>query len=113
MAALTPAQQMIAALISLGGKPEVQEETERYARIQLTDSTTIEVFEAENDQLIVLTTACAPQCSSSARVYAQDINKEWQLVSTLTPPFSSIFPLATMDKTTGRLEWTDNNTWEY
>ena len=52
-------------------------------------------------------TACAPQCSSCARVY----NKEWQLIRTVTPPFSSIFPLATIED--GKIVWKDNDTWEY
>ena len=78
-----------------------------YEKIALTDSTTLEVY--QGDSILVVFTACAPQCSSCARVY----NKEWTLLDTLTPPFRSIFPLATIDKTTGRIIWTDNDTWNY
>ena len=98
---------LIADLYPLGGNPQVVEQTEQYERIALTDSTTLEVF--KSDSITVVFTACAPQCSSRARVY----NKEWQLIAEPQAPFISIFPLATMDKETGRIEWTDNDTWEY
>ena len=74
-------------------------------RIALTDSTSLEVY--KGDSILVVFTACAPQCSSCARVY----NKEWQLIRTVTPPFRSIFPLATIQD--GKIVWTDNDTWEY
>ena len=77
-----------------------------YERIALTDSTSLEVYQG-SDSIWVVMTACAPQCSSCARVY----NKEWQLIETLTPPFSSVFPLATIEN--GRIIWKDNDTWEY
>ena len=77
-----------------------------YTRYLLTDSTTMEVYEGADSVLVVLT-ACAPQCSSCARIY----NKEWQLIETVTPPFSSIFPLATIEN--GRIVWKDNDSWEY
>jgi hypothetical protein len=98
---------LIADLFSLGGHPQVLEQTENYERIALTDSTTLEVY--KSDSILVVFTACAPQCSSRARVY----NKEWQLTAELQPPFPSIFPLATIDKETGRIIWTDNDTWSY
>jgi hypothetical protein len=99
---------LLTDLIQMGGNPHVVEQNGPYERIALTDSTTLEVFQGADSVYVVLT-ACAPQCSSCARIY----NKEWQLVKTVTPPFSSIFPLAAMDKTTGRITWTDNDTWEY
>ena len=93
--------------LQLGGDPEVVEELGRYTRIILPDSVTVELYKA--DSIVVVMTACAPQCSSCARVY----NKEWNLIRTITPPFASVFPLATMDKKTGRIIWTDNDGWEY
>ena len=93
--------------LQLGGEPEVVEETGRYTRIILPDSVTVELYKA--DSIVVVMTACAPQCSSCARVY----NKEWNLIRTITPPFASLFPLATMDKKTGRIIWTNNDDWEY
>ena len=41
------------------------------------------------------------------------IYKEWVLIGDIPSPLTSIFPLATMDKKTGHIEWTDNDTWEY
>ena len=82
------------------------EENGPYTRIALTDSTTMEVYEA-SDTILVVMTVCAPQCSSCARVY----NKEWQIIKELTPPFKSIFPLATIEN--GRVLWKDNDNWEY
>ena len=76
-----------------------------YEKIALTDSSTLEVY--KGDSTLVVLTVCAPQCSSCARVY----NKEWQLIRTVTPPFSSVFPLATIEN--GRIIWTDNDTWNY
>ena len=94
-------------LYHLGGEPQQIEKADAYERIALMDSTTIEVF--EGDSITIVFTACAPQCSSRARVY----NKEWLLIRTIEPPFHSIFPLAIMDKKSGQITWTDNDTWEY
>ena len=77
-----------------------------YERIALTDSTSMEVYKAQ-DSILVVFTACSPQCSSCAHIY----NNEWQLLQTVTPPFSSIFPLATIEN--GRIIWKDNDTWNY
>lgn len=100
-------KQLLLDISRMGGSPEVLQEEGPYVHIQLTDSTSLEMF--QGDSIIVVTTICAPQCSSCARVY----NKEWQLVQTLTPPTTSIFPLATIDKQTGCIRWKDNDTWEY
>lgn len=100
-------KQLLLDISRMGGAPEVLQEEKPYVRMQLTDSATIEMY--LGDSIIVVTTVCAPQCSSCARVY----NKEWQLVQTLTPPTSSIFPLATIDPKTGKVIWKDNDTWEY
>ncbi len=99
---------LIADLFQIGGTPTVVEKEGSYERIALTDSTTLEVYQG-TDSIFVVMTACAPQCSSCARIY----NKEWQLISSPTPPFTSIFPLATIDKATGRILWKDNDTWSY
>jgi len=96
---------LIADLIQMGGHPQILEKDSVYEKIALTDSTTLEVY--KGDSILVVFTACAPQCSSCARVY----NKEWQLMQTVTPPFSSIFPLATIEN--GRIVWKDNDTWNY
>ena len=103
---LSIALTLIANLSSIGGNPQVIYQDGAYERIALTDSTMMEVYEAA-DSIVVVMTACAPQCSSCARVY----NKEWKLIRTLTPPFSSIFPLATIED--GRLIWKNNDTWNY
>lgn len=100
-------KQLLLDISRMGGAPEVLQEEKPYVRMQLTDSATIEMY--LGDSIIIVTTICAPQCSSCARVY----NKEWQLVQTLTPPTSSIFPLATIDPKTGKVIWKDNDTWEY
>ena len=99
---------MLTNLRQIGGNPQVIEQDGPYEKVALTDSTTLEVFLA-SDSAIVVMTSCAPQCSSCARVY----NKEWKPVRAITPPFSSIFPLAVMDKKTGHIAWSDNDTWEY
>ena len=91
----------------LGGKPEVLDRTEKYMHVSLSDSAYFEMFVADN--IIVVYTACAPVCSSCARVY----NKELEYLFPLEPPFVSVFPLATMDRETGRIVWTDNDKWEY
>ena len=96
---------LLADLFQMGGHPQVITQDGPYERIALTDSTTLEVY--KSDTILVVFTVCAPQCSSCARVY----NKEWQLIRTITPPFSSIFPLATIED--GHIVWKDNNTWNY
>ena len=101
------ALSFVTNIIQLGGHPQVVEEVGSYTRIAVTDSTTLEIY--ESDSITMVMTCCAPQCSSLARVY----NKEWQLIQTITPPFSSIFPLATINKETGEISWTDNDNWEY
>ena len=98
---------LLADLFQFGGNPQLVEQTELYEKIALTDSTTLEVY--RGDSISVVFTVCAPQCSSCARIY----NKEWQLIQTVTPPFSSVFPLAAINKETGEIVWTDNDTWEY
>ena len=98
---------LIANLFRLGGKPEVLEQSGSYTRVALTDSTSLEIF--EGDSIIVVMTACAPQCSSRARVY----NKEWTLFRNIKPTVTSIFPLASIDKESGQLTWSDNDNWEY
>ena len=102
---LNIALAFLANLFQLKGNPQVEAENGPYTRIALTDSTTMEIY--ESDSILVVFTACAPQCSSCARIY----NKEWQLIRTVTPPFSSIFPLATIEN--GRLIWKDNDSWNY
>lgn len=97
---------LITNLMQLGGEPKVVEKDGPYERIALTDSTSLEVYQAP-DSIFVVFTACAPQCSSCARIY----NKEWQLLQTVEPPFSSLFPLATIEN--GRIVWKDNDTWNY
>ena len=96
---------LIAELFQIGGHPQVLEQDSVYEKIALTDSTMLEVY--KGDSILVVFTACAPQCSSCARVY----NKEWQLIATPQPPFRSIFPLAHIEN--GRIIWTDNDTWSY
>jgi len=97
---------LLTDLFKLGNPPQVIERAENYERIALTDSSTMEVYKG-TDSILVVMTVCAPQCSSCARVY----NKEWELIQTVAPPFSSIFPLATIEN--GRIIWTDNDTWNY
>jgi len=97
---------LLTDLFQIGGNPHVIERTENYERIALTDSSTMEVYKG-TDSILVVMTVCAPQCSSCARVY----NKEWKLIATPLPPFSSVFPLATIEN--GRIIWKDNDTWEY
>ena len=104
---LAIAISLIPDLFQLKGHPEVVESVGPYTRVQLTDSATIEVYEA--DSIKVVLTVCAPQCSSCARIY----NKEWQLIATPQAPFTSIFPLAAIDKETGCIRWTNNDTWNY
>ena len=77
-----------------------------YERIRLTEETFMEVYQG-TDSVLVVFTACAPQCSSCARIY----NKEWQLIATPHSPTPTIFPLATIEN--GRLVWKDNDDWEY
>ena len=102
---LSITMSLIADLFQIGGDPQVVVQDGPYEKIALTDSTTLEVY--KGDSILVVFTACAPQCSSCARVY----NKEWKLIENVTPPFSSIFPLATIEN--GRIIWKDNDNWEY
>ena len=97
---------LIADLFQMGQRPQIEVQDGPYERIALTDSTRLEVYQAP-DSIFVVFTACAPQCSSCARIY----NKEWQLLQTVEPPFSSLFPLATIEN--GRIVWKDNDTWNY
>ena len=97
----------LADLFPLGGHPQIVEQDGQYERIALNDSSSLEVY--KGDSILVVFTACAPQCSSRVRVF----NKEWQFIRDIEPPFTSIFPLATIRKETGLIEWTDNDTWEY
>ena len=94
------------SVLQMIGHPQVVETDGPYTRYALTDSTTMEVYEKPDSVLIVLT-ACAPQCSSCARIY----NKEGQLLSTPQAPTPSIFPLAHIEN--GQIIWTDNDTWSY
>lgn len=100
-------QRIVSDLTNMGGHPSVVEEQGPYTRIQLTDSATLEIYEADN--YLVIMTVCAPQCSSCARVY----NKEGEYLFPLEPSVTSIFPLATMDKQSGKITWKDNDNWEY
>ena len=102
---LAIAISLIPDLFQLKGHPEVVESVGPYTRVQLTDSATLEVYEADSIKVVI--TVCAPQCSSCARIY----NKEWQLIATPQSPTPSIFPLATIEN--GRIVWKDNDNWEY
>ena len=97
---------LLTDLIQLGESPHVVYKDGSYERIALTDSTQMEVYNGADTILVVLT-ACAPQCSSCARVY----NKEGQLIAIPQSPTPSIFPLATIEN--GRIVWKDNDNWEY
>lgn len=97
---------ILADLFKVGGNPQVVYQDGAYERIALTDSTQLEVYKGADSILVVLT-ACAPQCSSCARIY----NKEWKLIATPQSPTPSIFPLATIEN--GRIVWKDNDNWEY
>ena len=58
---------------------------------------------ATGDSIIVIETACAPICSSRARVY----NKEWKEIGTLRPPFEhAVFPEAYIEDK--KIRWRDN-----
>lgn len=96
---------LLSDLFQIGGNPQVVVQEGPYEKIALTDSTTLEVY--KGDSILVVFTACAPQCSSCARIY----NKEWQLIATQKSPTPSIFPLATIED--GRIVWKDNDNWEY
>ena len=97
---------LLADLFQVGGNPHVVYQDGAYERIALTDSTQLEVYKG-TDSILVVLTACAPQCSSCARVY----NKEWQLIAIPQSPTPTIFPLATIEN--GRIVWKDNDNWEY
>ena len=102
---LNIALAFLANLFQLKGNPQVEAENGPYTRIALTDSTTMEIY--ESDSILVVFTACAPQCSSCARIY----NKEGEILSTPQSPTPSIFPLAHIEN--GQIIWTDNDTWNY
>lgn len=104
---LNIAFSFITNVFRLEGDPKVEVEEGPYTRIAMTDSIHVEIFEA--DTITMVMTACAPECSSCARIY----NKEWKEIGQITPPFQSIFPLATMDPQTGQIQWTDNDRWDY
>ena len=53
---------LIADLFQIGGDPQVVVQDGPYEKIALTDSTTLEVY--KGDSILVVFTACAPQCSS-------------------------------------------------
>ncbi|MBO4666472.1 MAG: hypothetical protein J5612_06330 [Paludibacteraceae bacterium] len=91
----------------LGGLSKITAEHNPYYRFELADSAVIEYFIKDN--ITVAYTVCAPVCSSCVRVY----NKDWVLISTIKPPFTSVFPLATIDQETGQINWTDNDDWKY
>lgn len=97
---------ILADLFQVGGNPQVVYQDGAYERVALTGSTQLEVYKGADSILVVLT-ACAPQCSSCARIY----NKEWKLIATPQSPTPSIFPLATIEN--GRIVWKDNDNWEY
>lgn len=97
---------ILADLFQVGGNPQVVYQDGAYERVALTDSTQLEVYKGADSILVVLT-ACAPQCSSCACIY----NKEWKLIATPQSPTPSIFPLATIEN--GRIVWKDNDNWEY
>lgn len=105
MPLLLSLSSLLLDLVSMGTRPQILEQDSVYEKIALTDSTTLEVY--KGDTVLVVFTACTPQCSSIARVYYK---KEW---TPIQPPFESVFPLATIDRKTGRIQWTDNDTWEY
>ena len=106
-------KRFLSDLKEVGGRVNVVEEyNNQYVRIQLNDSATIELFYNETltlNNMFVLMTVCAPQCSTSARVYSNI----GEYLFPLEPTVQSIFPLATIDKETGKITWTDNDTWEY
>lgn len=97
---------LLADLFQLGGNPHVIYQDGPYERIALTDSTQLEVYKG-TDSILVVLTACAPQCSSCARIY----NKEWKLIAEPQSPTPSIFPLASIEN--GQIVWKDNDEWEY
>jgi len=72
---------------------------------QFTDSPTQQDTLVKGDTAIIITTACAPICSSIARVYAIN-NKEWNLVGTLTGDSTLVFPEAYFEEQ--QLKWRDN-----
>ena len=100
-------KQFLSDFATMDGQVTLVEEEGAYQRVQLNDSASLEMYEADN--LIVVLTVCAPQCSSCARVY----NKVGEYLFAIEPTVTSVFPLATMDKSTGQISWTDNDTWEY
>jgi len=59
----------------------------------------------KGDTATIITTICAPICSSIARVYAIN-NMEWLLVRTLTGDSTLVFPEAYFEEQ--QLKWRDN-----
>jgi len=57
------------------------------------------------DTAMVITTVCAPICSSVVQVYAID-NKEWKLARTLLGDSTLVFPEAYFEQQ--ELRWKDN-----
>jgi len=58
------------------------------------------------DSIIIIETACAPICSSRARVYVYN-NKEWKEAGILRPPFEhAVFPEAYIED--NKIRWRDN-----
>jgi len=72
---------------------------------QLTDSPVKKDTLMSGDTATVITTVCAPICSSIARVYAIN-NKEWLLVHTLMGDSTMVFPEAYFEQQ--QLRWRDN-----
>lgn len=103
---LTISLALLTDLFQLGAQPHIEYHDGAYERVTLTDSTSLEIWRGEDSTLVVFT-ACAPQCSSCAHIY----NKEWQLIETVTPPFTSVFPMATIEN--GHIIWKDNDSWDY
>ncbi len=93
--------QWMQEVVSLGGDPVVEEETDCYCRIRMADSCYLEVQDLR-DSLLVARTVCAPVCSSVAAVYSLD----GRLLHTVQPSVECIFPLAHIEN--GTLVWQDN-----
>ena len=79
---------IIANFFQLGGEPAQIITENAYTCMVMNDSSRVEVYEYTPDSMLVVVTACAPQCSSCARIY----NKEGELLSAPQSPTPSIFP---------------------
>ena len=86
---------LLTDLIQLGESPHVVYKDGSYERIALTDSTQMEVYNGADTILVVLT-ACAPQCSSCARVYNKEYYEQQYREQVARRP---IKPNASSDKT--------------